>query len=175
MRYIVLVTLLLLLCHCTEHDKDDNTGHLDYMRKHEGVVATEQIDMWLAHVNVPPRNPWCASVVSYSLDAGGIESIKVRSGLARHFITHTPKRQVVPASMVMRGQIEAQPGWLVVFQHRGSVYGHIGIVGQAWRGQDGIYISGNTSIPGTTRRGIAEKPVKIVPSANFHISHFIKH
>lgn len=174
MRYILWATLLLLLCRCTEHDSEPKLGHLVYMQEHEGVVATELIDMWLGHVNVPPRNPWCASVVSYSLDAGGIESIQVRSGLARHFLTQSPRRQVVPAGMVLRGQVEAQPGWLVIWQHRGSVHGHIGIVTEPWRGQGGIYISGNTSIPGTTRRGIAEKPAKITPSANFYISHFIK-
>lgn len=175
MRYILLVTLSLLLCHCTEpSDQKDSIGHIEYMREHEGVVSTELIDMWLAHVNVPPRNPYCAAVTSYSLDAGNITTIKVRSGLARDFITKTPRQKLVPAGMVLRGQIEAQPGWLVVFQHRGSVYGHVGIVTNKWRGQGGIYISGNTSIPGTTKRGIAEKDAYIIPSASFYISHFIK-
>lgn len=173
MQYILWATLLSLLLACTE--REVQTGHFEYMREHEGAVATELIDKWLAHVNVPPRNPYCAALTSYSLDAGEIESIKVRSGLARHFITKSPKRQLVPAGMVLRGQVEAQPGWLVVYQHAGSVHGHVGIVTEPWRGRQGIYISGNTSIPGTTKRGIAEKPAYITPSSNFRITHFIKH
>ncbi len=173
MRYTLSAMLLLLLLACTEPD-EPKTGHIEYMREHEGVVATELIDKWLAHVKVPPRNPWCASVQSYALDEGKVTTIKTRSGLARDFLTQAPKRQVVPAGMVLRGQVEAQPGWLVIWQHQGSVHGHVGTVTKPWRGREGIYISGNTSIPGTTRRGISEKTTYITPSATFKITHFIK-
>lgn len=151
--------------------------HIDYMRGHIGVPPVDSINLWLATVGLGENNPWCSAVASHSLEVTGVEVPSVRSGLARNFVYQTPQRLHVSASKVLRGEVTAKAGWMVVYQRGNTIFGHNGFITEDWTGADGIYISGNTSPPSGGSEfsggGVWEKPASIRPGAAFRITDFI--
>jgi len=197
MLYILWATLLLSQWQCTPHDvsscccqQNDTVlvdtvidvieppfTHIDYMRENIGVPPVDSINLWLASVGLPPGNPWCSAQASYALDVAGVEVPAVRSGLARNFVYQTDNRLHVQASKVLRGEVTAKAGWMVVYQRGNTIFGHNGFVTEDWTGADGMYISGNTSPPSGGSEfsggGVWEKPASIRPGAAFRITDFI--
>ena len=151
--------------------------HVYYMRSNEGVPPTDSINKWLGSVGLPPGNPWCSAMASYALDFSGTQSPEVRSGLARNFVYQTPNSLHVQAAKVLRGEITAEKGWMVVYQRGNTIYGHNGFITENWSGADGVYISGNTSPPSGGSEfsggGVWEKPATIRPGSAFRITDFI--
>jgi len=151
--------------------------HIDYMRAHIGVPAKDSINVWLASVGLPPGNPWCSAMASYALDVAKVQEPDVRSGLARNFVYKTPNSLQIQAAKVLRGEITAKRGWMVVYQRGNTIYGHNGFITKDWTGADGVYISGNTSPPSGGSEfsggGVWEKPATIRPGSAFRITEFI--
>ncbi len=177
MLYIHLAMLLSSLWLCTPHESPKSNFHVEYLRANIGVPPTDSVDMWLASVGLDSGNPWCSAVASYALDVAGVEEPSVRSGLARNFVYQTDRSLHVQASKVLRGEVTAQAGWMVVYQRGNTIFGHNGFLTKDWRGADGMYISGNTSPPSGGSEfaggGVWEKPATIRPGAAFGIREFI--
>jgi hypothetical protein len=141
-----------------------------------GIPGRDSINHWLAFVGLPPNNPFCSAANCAWHHYTGLWH--PRSGLARHWRTMAPGGMWVPAERVLAGQVEIPAGSVVLFQQTGTVFGHVGIVTQHFTGRNSLYISANTSAPGSggseaSGGGVYEKPFFINPGASFFISGFI--
>jgi hypothetical protein len=141
-----------------------------------GLPPVDSINHWLAFVGLPPANPFCSAANSWWNEKAGVWH--PRSGLARHFKTRAPVGMWVDASKVLRGQVNIPAGSVCVFERGNTIYGHVGIVTRDFTGAGSLYISGNTSAPGTqgsefSGGGVWEKPFTIVPGAAFRITGFV--
>ena len=201
MHYILWLTLLLLPPHCQVHKpyidsaipepiidvidtvryeppQINTMAHVEYMRFHIGTPSQDTINMWLASVGLPPNNPFCSAALSHSLDVGGVASPSVRSGLARNFVYKTPKAIQISAKDVFRGMATVPAGSIVVYQRGETIFGHNGFVTAEFTGEGSIYISANTSAPGSggsesAGGGVYEKPFRINPYSYFRVTDFV--
>lgn len=129
------------------------------------------IDSMLASVNLRPGNPYCAAGVSFCLTKAGATMPKVRSGLARNFVT----KQSIPASKVLLGIVKIEQGTILIWRDGNTIHGHTGFV-LAWEKDKGTTWEANTSsgIRGSQRdgEGIYIRRRTIVPGAAFRITDF---
>lgn len=180
MRFIYLLLLIFLLPQFSSCNGPRflDPPHIEIARNNIGVPPTDSINGWLRFVGLGPNNPWCAAALSSWLHQANVRQPQVRSGLARDFATRSPARIRVSAGRVLIGAVAIPRGSLVVFRRGDTIFGHVGIATEHWRGQTGMYISGNTSRPGSggsefSGGGVWEKPVSIVPSAHLRITEFV--
>lgn len=98
----------------------------------------KEVEMFLRYVGLPKGNPWCAAFISYC--EGVTEGIKnrIKSALARKFIT----TKSISAKDVLYGRVVIQPGTLAIFQKGTTINGHIGTV-YIWDKNKGQLIEGN--------------------------------
>ena len=168
----------------TEHEqvipeKVNTLAHVDYLRLHIGIPPRDTINKWLASVGLPPNNPFCSAAASYALDVAGVSQPTVRSGLARNFVYQTPKELQIKASDVFKGFITVPAGHMVVYQRGETIYGHNGFLTDSIAGARGVYISANTSPPGSSGSessggGVYEKPFSINPYSYFRVTDFVR-
>jgi len=157
---------------------DETIPHIEIARSHIGIPPTDTINYWLAYVNLPPGNPWCAAAQATWLYQAGAKEPLIKTGLARNFVYKTPNRLRVSAGRVLAGVITMPKGSLVVYQRGETIFGHIGATTEDWTGQRGMYISGNTSPPDSggsefSGGGVWEKPAAIHPAAHLRITDFV--
>ena len=153
-------------------------AHVDYLRLNIGVPPKDTVEVWLRSVGLGAGNPFCSAAVSYSLDVGGVTSPVVRSGLARNFVYKTPKALHIKADDVYKQVATVPAGSIVVYQRGETKYGHNGFVTADMTGNEGVYISANTSAPGSggsesAGGGVWEKPFKINPYGYFRVTDFV--
>lgn len=154
--------------------------HLELALSYEGVQrgASEKDDKIIAEflnsVGLNKGNPYCAAFVSYVLEKSNIEKPKIRSGLARHFLT----KDSIMATNVRRTNKKIPAGYLVGWQRGNTIFGHLGIV-QEWQGNSGRTIEGNTSPPNIqdasaqfSGGGVYQKQRSILPGRHFRIVWF---
>ncbi len=190
MQYIyslLLISSLLLCCSVEGQEISENPyekyyrehlPHIDIARANIGIPPRDSILVWNEFVNIGPNDPWCAAALSVWLYQAKVESPQVRSGLARHFITRTPKSQHISARRVLAGVEVVPEGSLVLLRRGNTIFGHIGVTTEPWTGSHGYYISGNTSAPGSggeehTGGGVWEKSLRINLNAHLRITDFI--
>ncbi len=148
----------------------------DIARLSIGIPAPDSINHWLAFVGLPPGNPFCAAANSAWNQYAGIWH--PRSGLARHFKTRAPPGMWVDAAKVLRGQVTIPAGSVAVYERGNTIFGHVGIVTRDFSGDGSLYISANTSAPGSggsefSGGGVWEKEFTIKPGAAFRITGFV--
>ena len=180
MQYIFLLLLIFLHLQCSEPPKigDKEVAHIEIARENIGIPPTDSINSWLEFVYLPSGLPWCAAAQSAWLHQAEIKEPLLRTGLARNYVYQTPRRLQVPAGRVLIGSTTMPKGSLVVFQRGDTQFGHIGTITEDWRGPSGVYISGNTSEPGSSGSessggGVWEKPLTINPNAHFRVREFV--
>ena len=100
-----------------------------------------QVTMFLKSVGLRAGNPWCAAFVSYCLSVADIKTMRVRSGLARHFIS---KNKTIKATKVLQTNMKIPMGSVVVWRRGTTTFGHVGFVDK-WEGKSGTTIEGNTT------------------------------
>ena len=136
-----------------------------------GKNTSPEIDRWLRSVNLRPGNPYCAAFVSYILDSAHVSYPKIRSGLARNFVTN----RSIPASRVMIGIEQIPEGSIVVWRRGNTIFGHAGFV-TSWQGASGTTIEANTSSGEQGSQsdgdGVYRRTRTIIPSAHFRITDF---
>ncbi len=152
--------------------------HIEIARSHIGVPSRDSINSWLAFVNLPPGNPWCAAAQATWLYQAGAKEPLIKTGLARNFVYKTPDRLRVSAGRVLAGVVTMPKGSLAIYQRGETIFGHIGAITEDWTGQRGVYISGNTSPPDSggsefSGGGVWEKPAAIHPAAHLRITDFV--
>lgn len=152
--------------------------HLIEARKYVGIVevtknSSPDIDRWLRYCGLNPGNPYCASFVSTMIGEAKVKAPKIRSGLARKFIT--PKS--IPAGKVLLGMIKIEPGAIIVWQNGNTIFGHVGFVIK-WDKDKGTTVEANT---GKSNRGsqsdgegVWKRSRAIVPGNMFRITYFTK-
>lgn len=110
-------------------DPPDPPPHVEAMLGYDGFREIGHNRGWLpdkvnAYVGNPKGSPYCAATISWVLDSVGVETPRVRSGLAANFRT----RQSVRASRVITGREQINIGDLAGWQKGKTIYGHIGVV-----------------------------------------------
>ncbi|HYW95025.1 MAG TPA: hypothetical protein VE870_05515, partial [Bacteroidales bacterium] len=149
MRYfslLLLSCLLLLLPQAKAAEAQHHLpAHLDTALTYVGTIeqghnAGPEVSKFLSHVGLPVGNPYCASFVSYDLDAAHVTLPTVRTPLATRFITS----RSVDARLVLRGAVSIPPGTIVIWRHGNSMFGHAGLV-VSWHNQAGITVEANTT------------------------------
>ena len=198
MRYICLAMPLLLLLALLRHKPEptyidtpvqvdsvftipEHTAtipHVEYFRRHIGIPPKDTINMWLASVGLPPGNPFCSAALSHALDVAGVTSPSVRSGLAMNFVFQTDKSIQIDPNDVYK-QIKTVPAGSIVVYRRGDTrFGHNGFLTDSMTGNRGVYISANTSAPGSSGSesaggGVYEKAFGINPYSYFRVNKFV--
>jgi len=157
---------------------DESIPHIEIARSHIGIPPTDSINAWLAYVNLPPGNPWCAAAQATWLHQAGVKEPLVKTGLARNFVYKTPNRLHVSAGRVLAGVVTMPKGSLAIYQRGETIFGHVGTITEDWTGQSGVYISGNTSPPYSegsefSGGGVWEKSAAIHPASHLRITEFI--
>jgi len=109
--------------------------------KEEGNNSGYWVTRYLKSVGLRPGNPWCAAFVSFCLDSAKIKTMRVRSGLARHFIT---KNKTIRATKVVNSNMDIPMGTVVIWRRGTTMFGHVGFTDK-WKGRSGTTIEGNTT------------------------------
>jgi hypothetical protein len=145
-----------------------------------GFVGTKEVGnnggywvtKFLKSVGLRPGNPWCAAVVSFCLDSADIKTMRVRSGLARHFIS---KNKTIKATKVLQSNMKIPMGSVVVWRRGTTTFGHVGFVDR-WQGASGTTIEGNTSSGRSGNQwnggGVWHRNRTINPYNHFRITDF---
>lgn len=145
-----------------------------------GFVGTKEVGnnggywvtKFLKSVGLRPGNAWCGAFVSYCLDSAGIKTMRVRSGLARHFIT---KNKTIKATKVLQSNMKIPMGSVVVWRRGTTMFGHVGFV-DSWQGRSGTTIEGNTSSGRSGSQwnggGVWSRKRTINPYDHFRITDF---
>jgi len=110
-----------------------------------------EIDHWLRHVGLSPRNPYCAACMTHALDSAKVAWPRIRTGLAMNYRL----RGSFKATDVLSGKVVLLPGDLVIWQKGNTIYGHIGVVETVVDRRTVITIEANTSsgVRGSQRDG----------------------
>lgn len=129
------------------------------------------VETFLRNVKLSAGNQWCGAFVSYCLDSAKVTSLKIRSGLARRFVT----KNSIKATDVLYNNKIIPHGTIVIWRRGSSIFGHVGIVEQ-WKGIKGVTIEGNTS-SGTkgvqyAGDGVYRRKRSIYPLNYFRITDF---
>lgn len=156
MRYLQKILLLTLfgclLISLPLHSASQTVKQLDGERVRNiayGFVGTKEsgdnagywVTRFLKSVGLRPGNPWCAAFVSFVLDSAKINTMKTRSGLARHFIS---KNKTIKATKVSFENMKIPMGTVLVWRRGTTTFGHVGFADQ-WIGKSGTTIEGNTT------------------------------
>lgn len=154
----------------------DYPAHLSVALSYVGITEAgnntgPEIDAFLASVNLPPGNPYCAAFVSHCLIRGHATRPNVRSALARDFV----RPESLDARKVLLGQAEAPVGAILVYRRGQTIFGHTGFV-LRWDEAHGTTVEGNTS-PGATGsqadgEGVYIRQRTIYPGNHFRITDF---
>jgi hypothetical protein len=139
--------------------------------KEEKTNGGYWVDRFLRSVGLRTGNQWCGAFVGFCLDSAKVTSIKVRSGLARRYVT----KQSIKAKEVMQKNITIPSGSILVWRRGNTLFGHVGFVKQ-WKGKSGTTIEGNTS-SGTRGSqndgdGVYQRNRSIYPLNYFRITDF---
>lgn len=173
MLYMCLLTLLLL----QQVSQASEPRHLRLAKSflHVREVArnsSPDIDRWLQFVGLSSGNPYCAAYVSYIVHVSKVTEPRVRSGLARNFVTH----RSVPATKVLMGMVVIPAGSVVIWRRGNTIFGHVGFTTQAWKGKTGFTIEANTSSGAAGSQfdgnGVFQRTRSIVPGNAFRITDF---
>jgi hypothetical protein len=129
------------------------------------------VNRFLLSVKSKPGNQWCAAFVSFCLDSANVQTLRVRSALARSFV----RPYSVKATKVIAENMEIPPGAIIVWRRGTTIFGHVGIV-EKWRGKTGTTIEGNTSsgVRGSQNDGdgVYRRTRTINPYSYFRITDF---
>jgi hypothetical protein len=140
--------------------------------KEVGNNSGEMVKKFLASVHLGLGYSWCAGFVRYILDITKAIEPKIRSAMARAYITS----KSINAKRVAKGYIKIPAGWLVIWQRGTNGAGHIGITASEWSGNQGKTIEGNTSSGQSGSQangdGVYPKTRKITTWSDFRITHF---
>jgi len=149
-------------------------AHLDTALTYVGTVeqrhnAGPEVAKFLGSVGLPVGNPYCASFVSYDLDAAHAAIPTVRTPLATRFIT----ARSIDARQVLRGSVPIPPGTIVIWRHGNSMFGHTGLV-ISWHDRSGMTVEANTTEGPykAARQGIWIRRRTIQPGNHFRIVAF---
>jgi hypothetical protein len=151
--------------------------HLEIALSYVGVTevkpnSSPEIDMWLKYVGLNPGYAYCAAYVSYCIGTANVREPKIRTARAQSFITS----KSIPASKVLRGEVEIPIGSIVIWKNGNTMFGHVGFNTIEWRGATGETVEANTSSSnrGNQREGegVYLKKRRIVPTEVFRITHF---
>lgn len=172
---------LSLLCSCllllSSSEVTNGQPHLDTARKYVGLIERTgnrgpHIDRWNRRVGAPLGSPWCASFVSFCLDAGGAHEPRTRSAWSRAFVGSG----AIEASKVLSGEYTPQAGDIVIWR-RSATAGHIGFVEKEWSRARGRTVEGNTSSGsvGSQWNGgqVAIRVRTVNLFSHFRITHFV--
>lgn len=145
-----------------------------------GFVGTKEVGnnggywvtKFLKSVGLRPGNAWCGAFVSYCLDSANIKTMRVRSGLARHFIT---KNKTIKATKVSFNNMKIPMGTVIIWRRGTTTFGHVGFTDK-WQGASGTTIEGNTSSGKSGSQwnggGVWDRKRKINPYDYFRITDF---
>ena len=140
--------------------------------KEEGNNSGYWVNRFLKSVGLRPGNQWCGAFVSFCLDSAKIKTMRVRSGLARNFIT---KNKTIRATKVVQNNMTIPMGTVLVWRRGTTMFGHVGFVDK-WKGQSGTTIEGNTSSGKSGREwdggGVWYRKRTINPYDYFRITDF---
>ena len=149
--------------------------HLEIALQYENVTevkknSSPEIDTFLKYVGLSPGNPYCAAFVSFCIGTADVLLPKIKSGLARKFIT----KQSIPASKVLTGEITIPAGSITIWQNGNTIYGHTGFVLESWKGPKGKTIEANTNsyLFSSDGEGIYINERNIKPGNAFRITYF---
>lgn len=129
------------------------------------------VNRFLLSAKSKPGNQWCAAFVSFCLDSARVQSLTVRSALARSYV----RKHSVKATRVISENMEIPAGSILVWRRGNTMFGHVGFVVE-WRGKSGTTIEGNTSsgIRGSQNDGdgVYMRKRTINPYSYFRITDF---
>jgi hypothetical protein len=153
-----------------------NLTNYEIARLSIGIPGKDSIDHWLDFVGLPPGNPFCSAANCAWNEYARLWHPK--SGLARHWKTMQPGGMWIDAERVLAQQVVIPAGSIALYARIGTIFGHVGIVTQEFTGVGSLYISANTSPPGSggsefSGGGVYEKQFSIVPGSTFRIIGFI--
>lgn len=152
--------------------------HIYIARLSIGIPPVDSIRTWMNFVGFTERDPFCAGAQSWWLHKADVASPRLKTALARNFVYQVNPSEIVLASKVLRGEIEMPAGSLVVYQNGDTRFGHVGTLTQPMRGARGVYISANTSAPGSSGSiasggGVWEKDFSIIPGAKLAVRELV--
>ena len=155
---------------------DDKISALNIAQSLVGVKEEKKnggywVDKFLRSVGLRSGNQWCGAFVGFCLDSAKVSSLKVRSGLARRYVT----KNSIKATEVLRRNMVIPSGSILVWRRGTTMFGHVGFVKQ-WKGKTGTTIEGNTSsgIKGNQYDGdgVYQRVRSIYPLNYFRITDF---
>lgn len=157
--------LALLLCPYLLHNKQVTQAkqYLHVKEKGNRNFNDKEFEAKLYKYGWRPGSSWCAYFVSLILDETEAKTPKIRSGLARNFITS----QSIPAKRVLNGYRVGR-NWLAIWQRGTTIYGHIGFVVTQNAKNNFVIIEGNTD------DAVKIMNRQIEPMSYFRITHFTK-
>lgn len=108
--------------------------------KEVGKNSGYWVDKFLKSVRLKPGAEWCGAFVGFCLDSAKVKSLKIRSGLARKYVT----KNSIKATSVIEKNMIIPKGSLLIWRRGNTIFGHVGIV-EKWQGKNGSTIEGNTT------------------------------
>ena len=136
------------------------------------------VEMFLRSVGLKKGNPWCAAFISYCLERAKAVLPKVRSGLARRFVT----KESIRAEDVLSGRYYVRRGDLLVWFNGNTINGHIETASENWpRIRDGprevtakgTSIGGNTNKKGSREGDGVYEQVRQIKRYDYHRIRYI--
>jgi hypothetical protein len=152
-------------------------AHLDTAYNYLNVRETsnnssKEIDMFLKSVGLGKGYSWCSAFISYCLTQAKVYMPKMRSALARAFIS----KKAIKANDVLQGRVKIPKGSIVIWRKGNTLNGHIGFVTKDFTGRNLETIEGNTSSGGAGSQndgdGVYLRKRQIQPHAYFRITNF---
>jgi len=142
MLYFYLLTLFVQVCvsQDLERQKTFNIAKSFVGTKEVGKNSGFWVDRFLKSVGLKPGAEWCGAFVGFCLDSAKVKSLKVRSGLARRYVT----KSSIKATKVIQSNMKVPQGSLLIWRRGSTIFGHVGIVEQ-WQGKTGSTVEGNTT------------------------------
>lgn len=152
--------------------------HLDTARKYIGTREHGNnrgplVDLWNRFVRAALGSPYCASFVSWCLNAGNVRSPRTRTAWSRGFVD----ANAIPISKILSGAFNIEPGDILIWR-RSPNLGHMGFSSSYWQRAKGQTIEGNTSngLSGSQwdGGGVYERARSINLYDHFRITHVVK-
>lgn len=130
---------------CVSQILDDKIRALKIAQSLVGVKEEKTnggywVDKFLRSVGLRSGNQWCGAFVGFCLDSAKVTTLKIRSGLARRYVT----KYSIKATEVIRKNMIIPSGSILVWRRGNTIFGHVGFV-KSWKGKNGITVEGNTS------------------------------
>lgn len=174
MRYLCLLLLLCFLLSPfslgSKSGKKNSNKVVEIARSYSNVRETkENRGLEVDSFNKPFKNiggSWCGTFVATVLNKVKAVLPKIRSALARNYIT----KNSVKAKHVAKGYIIAEAGWLPIWKRGNTIFGHIGILTERTRCPTFHSIEGNVKVNG--KQGVFELKRKITDLFSFRVTYF---